>query len=420
MSVDGPVKALIIAMTQDSAPIVYSLQRLNPERLCFFLPQSSTGLVESHVHPQLSTMPQKWDWIITPDSESFAKSHKVLAELLPKLLRTWNVHPGELVLDITMASPMMAAAMALVGFPYTARVVALGVAESDRHSDSAVTVIGDRPGVWTQSNPWDEEAVCIRQEAAGYFNHGSYVTAARVFRRIESRVSGGLKPLYRAFGDISEGYRQWELFHHQQAWGKLKGGVKALDLASVWGGPPGMASFLQSTKENVRFLEQLVLDPAEVKTNLLYDLLAYAKRQVEQRQDAEAATRVLLRALTASSQVRLFHTHHIKSWDVRPEQLPHTLQEGFLSGYVSPVDGKYQLPFHAQFRLLEELKDSMGLAFFAQWPQMKSLLDAADHAVLGQGDTPMKPERFHQLFEIIMKVSGVQDHDLPKFPTMTL
>ncbi len=420
MSVDGPVNALLIAMTQDSASIVYSLQRLTPERLCFFLPQSCTGLVESHVHPQLSVMPQKWDWIITPDPESFAKSHKVLAELLPKLLRIWNVNPGGLVLDITMASPMMAAAMMLVGFPYTARVVALGVAGPDSQSDSAVKVIGDRPRIWTQSNPWDEEAACIRQEAAGYFNQGSHATAVRVFRRIESRVSGGLKPLYRAFGDISEGYRQWELFHHQQAWEKLKGGVKALDLASVWGGPPGMPLLLQAIKENVRFLEQLVLDPAEVKINLLYDLLACAKRRVEQGQDAETATRVLLRALTASAQARLFHTHHIKSWDVRLEQLPHTLQESFLSGYLSHVDGKYQLPFHAQFRLLEELKDSMGLTFFTQWPQMKSLIDAADHAVLGQGTAPMKPERWHQLLEVVMKVSGVQDNDLPKFPTMTL
>lgn len=406
-------------MAQDPAPAVYSLQRLIPERLCFFLPQSSTTLVESDVHPQLSTMPQKWDWIITPDSESFAKSHRVLSDSLPKILKTWNVLPGELVIDITSASPMMAAAMTLVGFPYAARIVTLGLASAADSSDSNMIIVDNTPRVWSQSNPWDEEAVHIRREAAGYFNQGSYATASRLFRRLEMRVSGGLKPLYRAFVDIAEGYRQWDLFHHREAWEKLKGGSKALDLASVWGGPTGITSLLSVIKENVRFLEQMVLDPAEVKTRILHELMSHAKRRIEQ-QDAEMATRVLLRALTASAQARLFHNHRIKSWDVKLEQVPQTLKEQFLHGHVSHVDGKLQLPFYAQFCLLEELQDQMGRDFMIHWPQMKSLIDATDHAVLGQGVTPIKPERFHQLYEIVIKVSGIQDRDLPKFPTMTL
>ena len=420
VSADGPVKALLIAMAQDPAPAVYSLQRLIPERLCFFLPQSSTGLVEADVHPQLSTMPQKWDWIVTPHSQSFAQSHRALMESLPKLLRTWNVHPGELVIDITLASPMMAAAMVLVGLPYSAKVVAMGETNAENPSDAEAVMVGNAPRVWTQSNPWDEEAMAIRQDAAGYFNQGSFSTAVRMFRRIETRVSGGLKPLYKACVDISEGYRQWELFHHRQAWEKLKVGMKALDLASVWGGPPGMTSLLQAIKENVRFLEQLVLDPSEVKMKLLHDFLAHAKRRIEQQQDVEVATRVLLRALAASAQIRLFHTHQVKSWDVRMDQLPESLKVSFPHCYVSHVDGKCQLPFYAQYRLLEELQDAMGRTFFAQWSQMKSLIDATDQAVLGQGISPIKSERFHQLYEMVLKVSGVHERDLPQFPSMTL
>ena len=420
VSADGPVKALLIAMAQDPAPAVYSLQRLIPEQLCFFLPQSSTSLVEENVHPQLSTMPKKWDWIVVPNSESFAQSHRALMESLPKLLRTWEINPGELVIDLTLATPMMAAAMVLVGLPYSAKVVAMGEVNAENLSDSEVIMVGNTARVWTQSNPWDEEAIAIRQEAAGYFNRGLFSTAVQKFRKIETRVSGGLKPLYKACVDISEGYRQWELFHYRQAWEKLKSGMKALDLASVWGGPPGMASVLQAIKENTRFLEQLVLDPAEVKHKLLYDLLAHAKRRIEQQQDVEVATRVLIRALAASAQIRLFHTHHVKSWDVRQDQLPESLQESFHLCYVSHVDGKCQLPLYAQYRLLEELQDTMGKAFFAQWSQMKSIIDATDQAVLGQGATPIKPERFHQLYEFVLKVSDVHERDLPKFPSMTL
>ncbi|GJL49478.1 MAG: hypothetical protein NPIRA01_07050 [Nitrospirales bacterium] len=420
VSADGPVKALLIAMAQDPAPAVCSLQRLIPERLCFFLPESSKKLVESDVHPQLSTMPQKWDWILTPDPENFAQSHKTLAELLPKLLKSWDVNPGELVIDITMATSPMAAAMVLVGFPYTAKVVTLSIASAERQSDSKVMMAGEAARTWIQSNPWDEEAFSIRQEASGYFNQGSYVAAAKVFRRIEARVSGGLKPLYRALSDISEGYRQWEQFHYRQAWEKLKSASKALDLASAWGGPPGISSFLRGVKENVRFLENIVLDPAEVKSKLAQDLLAHAKRQIEQQHDAEIAIRVLLRGLTASAQARLFHTYQIKSWDVKLEQLPKSLQEICRNCYLNDVDGKHRLPFPAQFHVLAEHHDIMGKTFLSEWPKMKTLIDAADHAVLGQGFEPVKAERFHQLYDLVLKISAIHERDLPQFPPMAL
>ncbi len=407
-------------MAQDPAPAVYSLQRLSPERLCFFLPQSVTALVESEVHPQLSTMPQKWDWLVTSDPESFAQSHKVLAEGLPKLLKTWNVSPGELVIDVTMATAPMAAAMTMVGFPYTARVVTFGLAPTEQFSDSTVVAIGGQARIWSQSNPWDEEVIALRQEVAGYFNQGLYATAWKMFRRLEARVSGGGKPLYRALADISEGYRQWEQFHYRQAWEKLKGAVKALDLAAAWGGPTGISSFLKAVKENVQFLESIVLDPAEIKAKLVFDLLAHAKRRIETQQSAEVATRVLLRALSASAQSRLFQAHRVKSWDVKLEQLPSSFQETCQNCYVSEVDGKYRLPFHALFRLLNEYDDTMGTTFLAQWPKMKSLIDAAEHAVLGEGFEAIKPERFHQLYDIVLKVVDVHERDLPKFPSMTL
>ena len=89
--------------------------------------------------------------------------------------------------------------------------------------------------------------------------------AAKLFREIEARVSGGQKPLYRAFADLADGYDLWERFHYRQAWEKLKTAVKAFEMASLWGGPPGLTSLLPAIKANAGFLEKLVLDPAPVK-----------------------------------------------------------------------------------------------------------------------------------------------------------
>ncbi len=119
--------------------------------------------------------------------------------------------------------------------------------------------------VWTQSNPWDEQATVSRREGCELFNRGLFHAAAKLFHGVELRVSGGQKPLYRAFTDLAEGYELWERFHYRQAWDKLRTATKALEMASLWGGPTGLKAILPALKANASFLEKLVLDPAEVK-----------------------------------------------------------------------------------------------------------------------------------------------------------
>jgi CRISPR-associated protein (TIGR02710 family) len=420
VSAESHVKALLLTVAQDPAPAIASLQRFSPEMVCFFLPEDSKPIVESAIPTQLPKMPQRWDWIISPDPQSFADCHKVLAQQLPPLLKTWGVSGGELTIDVASATPPMAAAMTLVGFPYASKVVALSEASPEQLADPKVIAIGEKLWRPTQSNPWDDETPRIRQEASDYFNQGVFGVAARVFRLLESRVSGGFKPLYRALADLADGYRLWDQFHYRQAWEKLKAGTKALDLASAWGGPEGIGSFLRTVKENVRFLEQIVLDPQVIKPRVAQDLVAHAKRKADRHRDLEVATRVLLRGLEAFAQSQLFTVHRIKSWDVDPEQLPQALKETCRTCFLNDVDGKFRLPLQAQFRALAGLGDAMGETFLAQWPKIKTLIDAADHAVLGEGFEPIKTERYRQLYEAVLKLTGTNEADLPKFPVMNL
>jgi hypothetical protein len=191
-------------------------------------------------------------------------------------------------------------------------------------------------------------------------------------------------------------------------------------MASVWGGPPGLKALLTGVKQNAGFLEKLVLDPNDVKEPLALDLLAHARRRAEVEHDYEAAMLVLVRGLEAFAQYQLFKHYKIKTWDVQPEQLPEALRETCRTCHLSDLDGKYKLPLHDQFRALAGLGSQMGQAYLAQWPKMKPLLDAASQAVLGHGFEPVKPERYHQLYEIVVKLSGVSDVSLPKFPVLNL
>jgi len=420
MSVEGPVKALLIAVSDDAPAAVYSINRLKPEMLCFFVAESAKSLVETNVQPQIAQMPRRWDWVVTPDAHRFMACYQALSRTLPDLLRTWDVNPGELVVDLTGTTPAMAAALSLASLTSTSRVVALGHASVVRPADGEAVTVEGRERVWMQGNPWDEAAALSRREGCELFNRGAFAPASSLFRQVESRVSGGQKPLYRALADLAEGYGLWERFQYRQAWDKLKIAAKALDMASVWGGPAGLKGLLPSIKANAGFLEKLVLDPQEVKEAVAYDLLAHARRRADMDHDAEAAMGTLLRALEAFAQWQLFKQYKIKTWDVQPEQLPEALREPCRTCYLDDVDGKYKLPLQSQFRTLAGLGDQMGQAFLAQWPKMKPLLDAANQAVLGHGFEPVKPERFQQLYDIVVKLTGINEASLPKFPLLNL
>jgi CRISPR-associated protein (TIGR02710 family) len=418
MATESPIKALLIAITDHAPAAVYTVNRLKPELLCFFAPESAKGLVESAVQPKIETMPRKWDWIVTPDAARFMASYQAAARALPDMMRTWDVQAGELVVDLTGATPAMAAALSLAALPFTSRIVTIGQAAAGS-DDEAITIDG-QTRVWLQGNPWDEAAAQARREACEQFNRGSFAAAAALFRQTEARVSGGQKPMYRAFTDMAEGYDFWERFQHRQAWDKLKAAHKALDMASVWGGPAGLKSVLPALKQNAGFLEKLVLDPNEVKETLALDLLAHARRRADAGHDYEAAIIALVRALEAFAQYQLFKQYKIKTWDLQLEQLPEALRETCRTCFLSDLDGKYKLPLHDQFRALAGLGSQMGQAYLAQWPKMKPLLDAANQAVLGHGFEPVKPERFQQLYEIVAKLTNVSDTSLPKFPALVL
>jgi len=418
MAHEQPTKALVVAFTDDAAAAVSVINRLQPEALCFVLSESAKDLVESAVQPHIEHMPRRWDWVTLADTADVAACHHALAGVLPDLLTSWDVHSGDLVLDLTGATPAMAGALTLVTLPTSSRTVALLPWIEGQESEPIM--VGSRSMRWAQGNLWDDMALGSRQEAAELFNRGMYSAAIRRFREIESRVSGGQKPTYRAFADLAEGYEFWERLHYRQAWDKLKTAAKALEMASLWGGPPGLKTVLPSIKANATFLEKLVLDPAAVKDSLALDLLAHAGRRQRAGHDPESAMIVLMRALESFAQRQLFKQYKIKTWDVQPEQLPQALQETCRVSWLDDVDGKYRAPLQGQFRVLAALGDPLGQAFLREWPTMKPLLDAANHGVLGHGFEPVKSERVQQLYDIVLKLTGVTESSLPKFPVLAL
>ncbi|HQW21050.1 MAG TPA: hypothetical protein PLI90_10335, partial [Rhodocyclaceae bacterium] len=149
-----------MAFTDAPSLAAYVINRLQPELLCFFVPESAKALVEEAVQPLVQQMPKRWDWVVTPDPSDVIACHQTLSRSIHDLFRNWAVQVGEVVVDLTGATPAMAAALATVSLPWTSRVISLVDAEGREEGEEIV--IDGLAKYWLQGNPWDESAVVVR------------------------------------------------------------------------------------------------------------------------------------------------------------------------------------------------------------------------------------------------------------------
>ncbi len=186
-------------------------------------------------------------------------------------------------------------------------------------------------------------------------------------------------------------------------------------MAALFGGPSGISGLMSGLKENILFLEKIVMGRQEVKAEIFLDLLANARRRAELEQRYEDATERLYRAIEVLAQVRLFNTN-----DVDQGRLPASLREEFTRRYTSRIDGKIKVGLEAAYRLLSELGDGLGSVFDKHWNSLKVLFEARNLSILAHGFAPIKPERYKQLWEMVLKISDTRPERLPQFPRMEL
>ncbi len=397
------VKALIISVGDNPDPVTVTINRLKPECLCFFVSEDNKGIIDGQIIPKITIPPKRWDQIATPDPEDLKKCCASLVSGLQGLLGRWGVEPSQLTVDYTGGTKTMSVALLLCTID----------------ASSSYYYTGGREQEVYQGNPWDELSVSARHEAAITFNRGRYQQAALLFQRIEKRVSGGSKPLYKALADLSGGYALWDAFDYKGGWNKLQSARKALEMAALFGGPSGISGLMSALKENILFLENIVMGRQEVKAEIFLDLLANARRRVELEQRYEDATERLYRAIEVLAQVRLFEKG-FNANDIDTVRLPSILKEEFVRRYTSRIDGKVKVGLEAAYGLLLELGDELGLAFNKHWNNLKVLFEARNLSILAHGFAPIKPERYQQLWEMALKISDTRPERLPQFPRMEL
>ena len=414
---DQRIKALLISIGGSPESVIYSINELKPECLCFFASEETRMLINNEVLPKLTDRPVWMAEIITDDADDLLSCYKAITGKWKDLQQNWRLQPGDWVVDYTGGTKPMVAALVLStindtsGYRY--------ISGKERTKGGTGIVIDGKEQVLHQINPWDQLAVKERQDASVLFGRARYKQVAEIFAGVAMRVSGGEKHLYKALSDVAEGYGLWDNFQHKQAWEKLRPSQKSLEMATVFGGPPGLKSFAATLKENLNFLEKLSVGMTGIRNEHFLDLLSNAKRRADLEHKYDDAVARLYRAVEAYAQIRLAG-RGINTSDVQENQLPPDLSQEFANKFRSEIDNRIRLPLYGAYKILESLGDPAGIAFFENWQQMKLLLDSRNKSILAHGFEPVKRERYEEMLKLICRISGVNEQSLPGFPDLHL
>lgn len=399
---DSRTKALLISVGGSSEPVINSINELKPECLCFFASEESRSIINSEILPALKERPAWMAEIVTTDPYDLLACYRSLTGKWQELRQNWRLEPGDWTVDYTEGTKPMVVALMLVTL----------------NDSSGYRYVGGTKAL-SQINPWDELAGVHRHEAATLFGRAQYDQAAEIFRRLVQRVSGGEKHIYRALAEIAEGYRLWDNFQYKAAWEKLKPASKSLEMATVFGGPPGLKTFITKIRESLSLLEKLSLGTPGIKQEHFFDLMANARRRADLEHKYDDAMSRLYRAIEAYAQIWLA-SRGINTSDVQADQLPQEIRQEFAGKYRDGIDNRIKLPLYGAYRVLQLLKDPAGSIFFEHWPQMKLLLDSRNKSILVHGLESVKRERFEEMFKLVCKISGVAEESIPRFPEIIL
>ncbi len=401
MTSDATLRGLLLSIDHDLVSAADLIIRAQPEFLCFFGPAALKKDVEVQVQSRIEKMPKKWDWIEVPEAGDINAACRRVNDHLSALLRAWSIDAHELWVEFSDGS----------GEPVLGLVLAttqLGCRLIRRRSDS------ERP--WDEINPWDELAPIERAKAYRLFNSGHWMASADLLRALGNRVSGGLRPIYKALGDMAEGYALWDAFRHRDAWNKLKEAHKAMGLSALWGGPPGLKELLDQVRVHIGRLEKWCLDPKPIKAGAPAEFLAAARRRVIARRLDEAVL-LVWRAVSAHAHLRL-ETRGINPSDVAQEKIPEGMRITYAARYTSELDGKIRPDVIGCYKLLNALGDPAGETFTKLWEEIKFLNEAWNRTVLTLGSEPVKDDIYRRFFAVALKLTQIQDSSLTEFPRL--
>lgn len=431
---EAKIKVLLISVGGSTRPIVYSILKNRPDRIIFFTSSGTYDLVTSGILPEVSKelgMIPPHEIVVTPDAQHVGESAFALLDEVPRALikfgeteLTWP----ELV-DYTGGTKSMSAALVWASSGFPCRFSYIGSDSPEARSRGGVGIVLDgRERCFIRENPWDRVGYFEARAALTLFNRAQYANAASLMESLRDRVDEEkARFALELLAVIFNGFAAWDVFNHKKARSFLNDinlrNLKAVRESSKY--LPSLKQFYREAETAAEILKGI--KPGILSRNLIWDLLANARRRAEMEKKYEDACARCYAAIEKWGKYILKNEYGISNNDARPEHLPGSLRNEYVSRYTirreladETIRETISFGLGATFRLLDELGDNLGKRFRERRQVITEHLSARNESILAHGTVPATRDDYRELFSDALYLLDCAESDMVQFPHFDL
>jgi CRISPR-associated protein (TIGR02710 family) len=406
--------ALIVSVGGSPEPIIFSIQRRSPERVCFFASQQSVDLIGDIKKSVPSITDHK---VLVDDAEDLTHCYEKALECFD-----WaeQAIPGcDKIADVTGGTKAMTAALAIAAVARGAAFSYIGGERRDRGGVGVVETGSER--MRESVNPWALFAVEERREIARHFNSFQYLAAADSVAAILPRLRSSDAALLEPIGDAARGYLEWERFNHASAVDPFKEAERKLRERLPLAGArerAALESFHEQLARNLANLQTLrgkTRDFQKLHPLMAADLVANARRRIEQARYDDAVAR-LYRAIEMIAQCTFQECFRSSTANANIDQLPTQVRAEYEK--YRDAQGKLKLGLFATFGALKADGVDIGIRFTGD-TEIQHLLSARNGSILAHGIQPVAQAAAESLLQALMRYLP-DATELVQFPKLTL
>lgn len=418
------MKVMVISVGGSPEPVIYSLNRQQPDYVIYFTSRGTRALVREQVEPQLQFDICDSERLVAPDEQNLLECVGYLLAEVPRCLDLWDISADDLVCDFTGGTKVMSAALVLAlsslatGFSY--------IGGSVRNKDGLGVVTGGNEQVLRVDNPWDVLAVQTMREMELMFNRCRFQVVAEIAAAAKKR-SEKHAAFFTFWKNIADAFTAWDNIQYGRAhkiFGQAVGQTRALLALSK---NSRFNEFARQLEECSRRLD-IVYRQSEFLTGhvasvddplcgeLLTDIVANAVRRAEVEHKYDDAVARLYSAIEKKAKITLKQKYAIDNSHVVVAKLEVPAARRWLEEQLEPGQDVLQLPLMRSYELLDKLDDPLGAQFVRHQREVEKVLGVRNNSILAHGYASVDGDTYTKMLRIALDFIGLEQKDLPQFP----
>ena len=401
-------KALLISVgtgTREGAEdslagaLSYCIEHHNPDHVFFVVTRQSKE----------KTLPRILERIRGYDHEAIEISsaddvQQIYEELEPRVKEIFREY-DVVAVDFTSGTKAMSVAMVLLAVAHEADELSY---ITGKRANGVVLSGTEKP---TSVKPY---FATLRQRiriAEQFFNKAQYDAAAEILEKVLRTKDPEIREQAGPLLELSKAYSLWDRFYHMEAFELIKN----LKIQGI----EGNKEFLGRLKNEFKMGKSpekeapgraegsAPSDAGFPEPYLIADLINNAERRVLEGNKYDDAVARLYRTVELLAQFRLRKAHGISTSSVRPEQVPREL----LAEWGERGDAPIKIGLEKSYRLLKELGDSLGSAYYEDG-SIKWLLQSRNNSILAHGLSPVERSTYEKLLLKTKELASTTVEDL--------